>query len=88
MCKVACNLAVTKHACSLMGTCPKTSMHGFTSPHVHGAGDYRDQLPPSIREVAEQYAPVVVKGRRTHGLFDCWAPKIRPLKAAVHIPCW
>lgn len=65
----------------------KASMQS-TSSHVHGAGDYRDQLPPSIREVAEQYAPVVVKGRWTHGLFDCWVPKIRPLKAAVHIPCW
>ncbi|KAK9904816.1 hypothetical protein WJX75_003029 [Coccomyxa subellipsoidea] len=51
-------------------------------------GDYRDQLPPLIHQVAEQYAPVVRSGRWTHGLFECWAPKMRVLKASVHIPCW
>ena len=33
-------------------------------------GDYRDQLPPLIHQVAEQYAPVVRSGRWTHGLFE------------------
>lgn len=33
-------------------------------------GDYRDQLPPLINQVAEQYAPVVRSGRWTHGLFE------------------
>lgn len=38
------------------------------------AGDYRDQLPPLIHEVAEQYAPVVRSGRWTHGLFELSLP--------------
>jgi hypothetical protein len=49
-------------------------------------GDYRDQLPPLIHELEEQYAPVVRRGRWTHGLFEvCWPPPCLPLFTAYSL---
>lgn len=51
-------------------------------------GDYRDQLPPTLEEVAAHYAPIVQDGKWTFGLLEMWGHKARIAKSAVHIPCW
>lgn len=55
---------------------------------VRSAGDYRDQLPPSLEAVAAHYAPVVQDGKWTFGLLEMWTHKARVAKSAVHVPCW
>lgn len=55
--------------------------------HVR-TGDYRDQLPPTMEEVAAYYAPVVKDGQWTFGLLEMWGHRARVAKSAVHVPCW
>ncbi|CAL5228655.1 g11824 [Coccomyxa viridis] len=52
-----------------------------------GHGDYRDTLPTRTEDVAEQLASVVQDGKWTFGLFECWGPRERLVKKAVHVPC-
>eukprot|EP00884_Botryococcus_braunii_P006425 jgi/Botrbrau1/15784/Bobra.4_1s0136.1 len=58
--------------------------HDFKPP----PGDYRDQLPPTLEEVAAFYAPIVQDGKWTFGLLEMWGHRARVAKSAVHIPCW
>ncbi|CAK0782529.1 hypothetical protein CVIRNUC_005747 [Coccomyxa viridis] len=62
-----------------------TVPEGCTLPSGHG--DYRDTLPTRTEDVAEQLAGIVQDGRWTFGLFECWGPRERLVKKAVHIPC-
>lgn len=52
------------------------------------AADFRDFAPPQLGEVHRLYEPVVQQGRWTEGLLQMWLGKNKPVKRAVHIPCW
>ena len=63
-------------ACSLLARWVHTSY--ARQLHAVHVGDYRDQVPPLIEEVHEQYRPVTSDGSWTHGLFE-----VRPLRPAI-----
>ncbi|KAL4420128.1 hypothetical protein ABPG77_000299 [Micractinium sp. CCAP 211/92] len=48
--------------------------------------DFRDHTPEPLADIYNSYAPV--EERWTHGLLEMWFPKLKPVKASVHIPCW
>ncbi|KAL4419980.1 hypothetical protein ABPG75_007078 [Micractinium tetrahymenae] len=50
--------------------------------------DFRDSTPLQMDKVYELYQPVVQEGRWTEGLLEMWWRKNKPVKTAVHVPCW
>ena len=52
------------------------------------AGDYRDQLPPSLAQVVDEYSSIPQNGFWTFGLLEMWGKRSKVVKSAVHVPCW
>jgi len=50
--------------------------------------DYRDAVPPTMKDVVTAYSDRVRKGYWTFGLLEMWNPKSKYVKQAVHVPCW
>ncbi|KAK9803363.1 hypothetical protein WJX73_008872 [Symbiochloris irregularis] len=54
----------------------------------HPPGDYRDQLPPTLEEVVDQFSGIAKNGSWTFGLLEMWGKRSKVIKSAVHVPCW
>jgi Cys-rich protein (TIGR01571 family) len=50
--------------------------------------DFRDMAPPDMASVYAAHQSLIQEGKWTFGLFDCWCPKVKMVKAATHLPCW
>lgn len=54
----------------------------------HPPGDYRDQLPPALEDVVEQFSSIPQNGLWTFGMLEMWGKRAKVVKSAVHVPCW